>query len=92
MSRFLKLLEEAKIANNPAIYTKKLETMIEYLKGKENVLLLATSNRWEGDKEQPKSTQLAEFIKNEIKGDTKVELIDVSKLTIHCCEGRVYAA
>jgi multimeric flavodoxin WrbA len=89
MSRFLKLLEEAKIANNPAIYTKKLETMIEYLKGKENVLLLATSNRWEGDKEQPKSTQLAEFIKNEIKGDTKVELIDVSKLTIHCCEGNV---
>jgi len=53
------------------------------------VLLLATSNRWEGDKEQPKSTQLAEFIKNEIKGDTKVELIDVSKLTIHCCEGNV---
>lgn len=89
MSRFLKLLEEAKIANNPAIYTKKLETLIEHLKGKKNVLLLATSNRWEGDKEQPKSTQLAEFIKKEIEGETKVELIDVSKLTIHCCEGNV---
>lgn len=89
MSRFLKLLEEAKIANNPAIYTKKLEILIEHLKGKKNVLLLATSNRWEGDKEQPKSTQLAEFIKKEIEEETKVELIDVSKLTIHCCEGNV---
>jgi multimeric flavodoxin WrbA len=89
MSRFLKLLQEAKIANNPAIYTKKLESMIKHLKSKKNVLLLTTSNRWEGDKEQPKSTQLAEFVKNEIEGDTKVELIDVSKLTIHCCEGNV---
>lgn len=88
MSRFLKLLEEAKIANNPAIYTKKLETLIEYLKSKDNVLLLTTSNRWEGDKEQPKSTQLAEFVKKEVGGN-KVELIDVSKLTIHCCEGNV---
>ncbi len=88
MSRFLKLLEEAKIANNPAIYTKKLETLIEYLKSKENVLLITTSNRWEGDKEQPKSTQLAEFVKKEVGGN-KVELIDVSKLTIHCCEGNV---
>ena len=88
MSRFLKLPEEAKIANNPAIYTKKLETLIEYLKSKDNVLLLTTSNRWEGDKEQPKSTQLAEFVKKEV-GSNKVELIDVSKLTIHCCEGNV---
>lgn len=88
MSRFLKLLEEAKIANNPAIYTKKLETLIEYLKSKDSVLLLTTSNRWEGDKEQPKSTQLAEFVKKEVGGNN-VELIDVSKLTIHCCEGNV---
>ena len=87
MSRFLKLLEEAKIANNPAIYTKKLDTLINYLKDKEKVLLLTTSNRWEGDKEQPKSTQLAEFVKKEIGNN--VELIDVSKLTIHCCEGNV---
>jgi len=87
MSRFLKLLEEAKIANNPAIYTKKLDTLINYLKDKEKVLLLTTSNRWEGDKEQPKSTQLAEFVKKEIGNN--VEVIDVSKLTIHCCEGNV---
>ena len=32
MSRFLKLLEEANIANNPAVYTGKVETMVEYLK------------------------------------------------------------
>ena len=88
MSRFLKLLEEAKIANNPAIYTKKLDDAITYLKDKKNVLLLTTSNRWEGDKEQPKSTQMAEFIKKEL-GDTKAELIDVSKLTLYCCEGNV---
>jgi multimeric flavodoxin WrbA len=89
MSRFLKLLEEAKIANNPAIYTKKLDTLIEHLKGKKNILLLTTSNRWEGDKEQPKSTQMAEFVKKEIGNQSTVELIDVSKLTIHCCEGNV---
>jgi multimeric flavodoxin WrbA len=87
MSRFLKLLEEAKIANNPAIYTKKLDTLINYLKDKEKVLLLTTSNRWEGDKEQPKSTQLAEFVKKEVGNNA--ELIDVSKLTIYCCEGNV---
>ena len=87
MRKFLKLLEEAKIANNPAIYTKKLDTLINYLKDKEKVLLLTTSNRWEGDKEQPKSTQLAEFVKKEI--GNSVEVIDVSKLTIHCCEGNV---
>jgi multimeric flavodoxin WrbA len=87
MSRFLKLLEEAKIANNPAIYTKKLDTLINYLKDKEKVLLLTTSNRWEGDKEQPKSTQLAEFVKKEVGNNA--EVIDVSKLTIHCCEGNV---
>lgn len=91
MSRFLKLLEEAKIANNPAIYTKKLDDAIAYLKDKKNVLLLTTSNRWEGDKEQPKSTQMAEFIKKEL-GDAKVELIDVSKLTLYCCEGNVSRA
>jgi multimeric flavodoxin WrbA len=87
MRKFLKLLEEAKITNNPAIYTKKLDTLINYLKDKEKVLLLTTSNRWEGDKEQPKSTQLAEFVKKEIGNN--VEVIDVSKLTIHCCEGNV---
>jgi len=68
-------------------YKQKVDTVIEHLKKKNKVLLLTTSNRWEGDKEKPKSTILAEYIKSEV-GDS-VELIDVSKLTIHCCEGNV---
>jgi len=87
MSRFLKLLEEAKIANNPVLYESKVGAMVKELKGKEKILFLTTSNRWEGDKEIPKSTQLAQHIKQEIGNN--VEIIDVSKLNIFCCEGNV---
>jgi multimeric flavodoxin WrbA len=88
MSRFLKLLEEANIANNPALYTGKVETMVEYLKDKEKILFITTSNRWEGDKELPKSSQLAWHIESFLLGK-KVKIIDASKLKIHYCEGNV---
>lgn len=52
------------------------------------VLLLTTSNRWEGQKEQPKSSILAMEIAKGIK-DTRI--IDVSKLKIFPCEGNVSA-
>ena len=54
MSRFLKLLKEANIANNPAVYTGKVEDMVNYLKDKKKILFITTSNRWEGDKQLPK--------------------------------------
>ena len=87
MSQFLKILEDVKLVNNPVIYTGKVDAMVEYLKDKEKILFLTTSNRWEGDNEKPKSTLLAEHIKS-LVGD-KVEIINVSKLTIYCCEGNV---
>jgi multimeric flavodoxin WrbA len=68
-------------------YKEKTDKVIEHLKTKNKVLFLTTSNRWEGDKEIPKSTLLAQYIQSKV-GDS-VELIDVSKLTIHCCEGNV---
>jgi multimeric flavodoxin WrbA len=91
MSRFLRLLQEVNISNNPSVYTSKVEAMVEYLKGKENILFLTTSNRWEGDKEMPKSTQLAWHIESFLI-DKKIKIIDVSKLKIHCCEGNVSKA
>ena len=91
MSRFLKILQEVNISNNPAVYTSKVEAMVEYLNGKENILFLTTSNRWEGDKEMPKSTQLAWHIESFLVGKN-VKVIDVSKLKIHCCEGNVSKA
>ena len=66
----------------------KLENTINYLKDKKKVLLLTTSNRWQGHKDdKPKSTKLAEIVEKAI--GNRAELIDVSKLTIHVCEGNV---
>jgi len=87
VSHYLKLFEDIVNTNNPSVYQEKVNKIIEYLKNKDKVLLLTTSNRWEGDKETPKSTLLAEYIKDKV--GSNVELIDVSKLTIHCCEGNV---
>lgn len=90
MNPYLKLFEDIVNSENSVNYKEKLDAVIEYLKDKKKVLLLTTSNRWEGDKETPKSTVLAEFIKSKV-GST-VELVDVSKLTIYCCEGNVSKA
>jgi hypothetical protein len=62
---------------------------IEYLKTKNKVLLLTTSNRWTQNKDDvPKSTQLAINIK-EFVGKEKISHIDVTKLNIFPCEGNV---
>lgn len=65
-----------------------LNKTIDYLKEKDNILFLTTSNRWEGDKDIPKSSLLAINIQNEIS-QKKVRIIDVSKLKIYDCEGNV---
>jgi|APFre7841882654_1041346.scaffolds.fasta_scaffold02971_7 multimeric flavodoxin WrbA len=85
-SKFIRILKEYDVANNESVYEGKVAALVSYLKKREKVLFLTTSNRWEGDKEKPKSTQLAEYIAEEL-GNAQV--IDVSKLTIYCCEGNV---
>lgn len=67
---------------------KNLQKTISFLKKKDKILLLTTSNRWKGSKDIPKSTQLAYFIKKKLEeAGKKVTLIDVTKLRIYPCEG-----
>lgn len=66
---------------------KDYNKLIDYLsKCDKKVLLLTTSNRWEGIKEQPKSSLLANELAKTIKS---VQIINVSKLKIFPCEGNV---
>jgi multimeric flavodoxin WrbA len=67
---------------------KELEQTIEYLQDKNKILLLTTSNRWEGSDDIPKSTLLAQHIQQQLAGK-EVTLIDVAKLKIYECEGNV---
>ena len=66
---------------------KKFDETLEYLKKKKKILFLTTSNRWEGQHELPKSTQLAFLMKKKL--GKKVTLIEVPKLKIYPCEGNV---
>jgi len=50
------------------------------------ILFLTTSNRWEGEKELPKSSIIANELSKKLKS---VEIINVSKLKIFPCEGNV---
>jgi multimeric flavodoxin WrbA len=86
------LLQEAKIPASEQdmdLCAKKYKKTIDYLRSKNKVLLLTTSNRWVKHKEDvPKSTQLALKIQ-ELLGKEKVTLIDTTKLNIFPCEGNV---
>jgi multimeric flavodoxin WrbA len=66
----------------------QLQKTISHLSEKNKVLLIATSNRWEGAKEIAKSTQMAEYIQSQL-GERKCTLIDASKLNLYYCEGNV---
>ena len=65
--------------------------LIRHLESKEDVLLLATSNRYEKHSwDVPKTTQLALRVRDHLKrGGRRVTLLDVSKLRIHTCEGNI---
>ena len=66
---------------------KSITETINHLSTKDKVLLICTSNRWEGDKyEAPKSTQLANYVKSNLKNSS---ILDISKLHIDICEGNV---
>jgi multimeric flavodoxin WrbA len=86
------LLLEAKLPQSEQdmdLYARKYKKTIDYLRTKNKVLLLTTSNRWSGHKDDiAKSTQLA-FKIQELLGKEKVTLIDTTKLNIFPCEGNV---
>lgn len=86
------LLSEASIPSSEDgmdEYARKYKKTIDYLKTKNKVLLLTTSNRWVEHKDDvPKSGQLAIKIQ-ELLGKEKVTLIDTTKLNIKPCEGNV---
>lgn len=67
-----------------------IKKFYNYLKKKDDagnkIIFLTTSNRWEGDKQQPKSSMLAQKLREKL---TNCEIIDVSKLKIWPCEGNV---
>lgn len=70
--------------------SSELQNTIAYLKTKKKVLLLPTSNRWDGDLKKgdiPKSTILAQVIQKVL--GKKAELVDISKLNIFPCEGNI---
>ena len=82
-----RILKEINLNEADSKSISNLENTIDYLNGKKKVLLLTTSNRWEKEKEVPKSTLLAKAIEKSI-GD-KITLLDVPKLKIYPCEGNV---
>lgn len=92
MISLIELLNEAKIPSSEDemdMYARKYKKTIDYLRGKNKVLLLTTSNRWSQHKDDvPKSSQLALKIQ-ELLGKEKVTIIDTTKLNIAPCEGNV---
>ncbi len=68
-------------------FKQKLTQTIIHLKKKKKILLITTSNRWVGDKEDPKSTLLAKKIAQQL--NEKTTLLDVAKIKIYPCEGNV---
>ena len=85
---YLQMISE-KVNSSPAPIQRNFNALKDYLKTKNNILFLTTSNRWEGHKDdKPKSTLLAYHIRNELP-DKNIKLIEVPLLTIHCCEGNV---
>lgn len=87
MMKLSNILSEINLMEGDKKSMSKLEKTIEFLDTKKKVLLLTTSNRWEGDKELPKSSLLAKAIKKSL-GD-KITILDVPKLKIYPCEGNV---
>jgi len=67
--------------------TLKTDKLIAHCRGRK-VLVLATSNRWEGHDEEAKSTALARFVADQVNA----QFIDLSKLHIYVCEGNVSSA
>lgn len=87
MLRLKTILKEISLNEGDKKSISNLENTIDYLNGKKKILLLTTSNRWEKEKEVPKSTLLAKAIEKSI--GNKITILDVPKLKIYPCEGNV---
>jgi len=72
------------------MFQSEIKKFYNYLKKKDElghkIIFFTTSNRWEGDKELPKSSMLSKHIKERL---TNCEIIDISKLRIWPCEGNI---
>ena len=66
--------------------TANYKRTLVHLKGKERILFITTSNRW--NDEVPKSSALAHQLKSDL-GNDRVTIVDASKLKIYPCEGNV---
>ena len=66
----------------------ELKKLYSYLKKSEDkkIVFLTTSNRWDGEKELPKSSMIANELAKKLKS---CQIIDISKLKIFSCEGNV---
>lgn len=68
---------------------KKCEEFISYLKKKNDILFLTTSNRYVEHKwDIPKSTQFARLVKKQLPRKN-IRIIDVAPLKIYTCEGNI---
>ena len=67
---------------------KELKRLYNYLKKQEGkkILFITTSNRWEGEKELPKSSIIAEELRKKLNN---CNIINAAKLKIFPCEGNV---
>ena len=87
MLKLSKILKELELKKGDKKSMENLEKTIDFLKDKDKILLLTTSNRWKKSGDTPKSTLLAKAIKKSL--GKKVELIEVPELKIYPCEGNV---
>jgi hypothetical protein len=70
---------------------EKCRRFTAYLKGKDDILFLTTSTRYDEHIDDiPKSTQLAYAVRSQL-ADKNVTIIDVPKLNIYTCEGNISA-
>lgn len=67
---------------------RQIAATVEYLKKKEKIIFITTSNRSKWTKETAKSTQLAHHIAKEI-GEEKVTFFDIAEMHIVPCLGHV---
>jgi multimeric flavodoxin WrbA len=81
MKDFAQFLIEEKSKNT------KFKSIFDFLEDKKNILFLTTSNRWKPE-EKPKTTQIAYFIKDNIK-NKNLKIIEIPSLNIHSCEGNI---
>ncbi len=72
-------------------FLENASQFIDYLRGKDNILFLTTSNRYEEHTDDiPKSTQFAYAVRG-ILSEKDITIIDVPKLSIYTCEGNISA-